>query len=352
MKHIIEVSTPYLWVALTLVASYLATAVLTAILFSIANRFVKKTKHVFQQSLVIRVRRPTQMAILLILFSLLIQMPPISLHLRETFNRFIGLPWIAVWTWLILAMIRVAEDVVIAKYQINVSDNLHARRIQTQIKILRHIGVVLLLVVSGSMVLMTFPGIRHLGVSLLASAGLVGLVVGMAARPALSNLIAGVQIAFTQPIRLDDVVVVEGEWGRIEEINTTNVIVRIWDLRRLVLPLTYFIETPFQNWTRTTANIMGTVFLYVDYTVPVEEVRKELGRIMEASELWDKGFWNLQVTDSKNHTVELRALMTAADSSIAWDLRCDVREKLIAFLQKTYPDCLPKTRIEIENSNI
>jgi hypothetical protein len=169
----------------------------------------------------------------------------------------------------------------------------------------------------------------------------------MAARPALSNLIAGLQLAMTQPIRIDDVVIVENEWGWIEEIRSTFVVVRIWDLRRLVVPLSYFLEHPFQNWTRTTSDILGTVFLYADYSVPVGAVREELHRVLQTSDLWDRKVWGLQVTDASEHTVELRALMSATTSGRAWDLRCYVREAMLDFLQREHPQSLPRVRAEL-----
>jgi small-conductance mechanosensitive channel len=194
---------------------------------------------------------------------------------------------------------------------------------------------------------MTFPAIKHIGMSILASAGLAGLIVGLAMKDTLSNLVAGIQIAFAQPFRLEDVVIVEGEWGWIEEITTMYVVVRIWDLRRLVLPLSYFLTHPFQNWTRTSSQLLGYVYLNVDYKVPIDEVRKELRRICESTELWQGKVCVLQATDSTEHTVQIRALMDAEDSSKAWDLRCLVREKLIEFLQKNYPDSLPRYRAEL-----
>jgi small-conductance mechanosensitive channel len=176
------------------------------------------------------------------------------------------------------------------------------------------------------------------------------VVAGLAARTTLSSLFAGVQIALTQPIRLDDVVVVEGEWGWIEEITTTYVIVRVWDLRLLVVPLSYFIEKPFQNWTRRTADLLGTVFVYVDYSVPVNELRQELLDILRKSGMWDGRTWGLQVTNASDRTIELRALMSAPNGPKAWDLRCHVREKLIEFLQRQYPQSLPRVRAELESS--
>jgi len=193
---------------------------------------------------------------------------------------------------------------------------------------------------------MTFERVRHLGTTILASAGIIGIVVGMAAQRTIATFIAGLQIAITQPIRVDDVVIVENEWGRIEEITLTYVVVRIWDLRRLVVPITYFIENPFQNWTRVTADILGTVFIYVDYTVPIDSIRAELHRILKSSEFWDGKVCVLQVTNTSERTVELRALMSAADASTAWTLRCQVREKMVDFIQKNYPDALPKLRAE------
>jgi small-conductance mechanosensitive channel len=232
-----------------------------------------------------------------------------------------------------------------------VADNLAARQAHTRVRVLRRLLVAAIVTVTACLILMSIPSIRQIGITLFASAGIVGLVAGMAARPALSNLIAGVQLALTEPIRLDDVVIVEGEWGWIEEIRSTYVVVRIWDLRRLVVPLSYFIEHPFQNWTRKTADILGTVFIYVDYTVPIDVVRKQLLRILQASDLWDEKVWGLQVTKSAEQTLELRALMSAPDSGKAWDLRCQVREELVKYLQREYPQSLPRVRAEIRQGD-
>jgi small-conductance mechanosensitive channel len=229
-----------------------------------------------------------------------------------------------------------------------VADNLAARRIQTQFSVLHRIVVFLVMVVTVAIMLMTFQPIRQIGMSVLASAGLVSLVVGVAMKDMLANLIAGIQLAFTQPFRLDDAVVVEGEWGWIEEINTTYVVVRIWDLRRLVLPLSYFLDHPFQNWTRKSAELLGTTFLYADYSVPVDAVRAELRRICESSPLWKGQVCGLQVTDCSEHTLQLRALMDARSGGDAWNLRCLVREKLVEFLRREYPGSLPRVRGEIE----
>lgn len=250
--------------------------------------------------------------------------------------------------WLAMKLVTVVRKLIMSHYEVDVRDNLRARRIQTQLQVLERIAIFIIAVIAASGMLMTFGQVRQIGVSILASAGLVGIIVGFAAQKSIGTLIAGIQIAITQPIRMDDVVIVEGEWGRIEEITLTYVVVRIWDQRRLVVPITYFIEKPFQNWTRTTAELLGTVYLYVDYNVPVERVREELHRILGTSDLWDRRAWGLAVTNTTEKTMELRALMSTEDSSSAWNLRCHVREKLLEFLQKNFPESLPRTRLKME----
>ncbi|MBU0682804.1 MAG: mechanosensitive ion channel family protein [Candidatus Omnitrophica bacterium] len=264
--------------------------------------------------------------------------------------RVLNLWLIASCGFLLIKAVFMAREMILSQYDVEARDNLLARRVYTQIGVISNIIIVGIILLTVSFILMTFPAVRQIGVSLLASAGVLGIVLGFAAQKTLGNIIAGIQIAISQPIRLDDAVVVENEWGWIEEITLTYVVVRIWDLRRLVLPISYFIEKPFQNWTRTSADIIGSVFLYVDYTVPIEEVRQELYNILEKSPYWDKKVKVLQVTNTTERTVELRALMSAADSPTAWNLRCEVREKLIEFLQKKYPKGLPRTRVELNKS--
>jgi small-conductance mechanosensitive channel len=246
----------------------------------------------------------------------------------------------------LLVMVR---EMLLEEHPVDVEDNLQARRIMTQYRVIERIGTVLIFVLAVGAMLMTFESVRQFGVSLLASAGIAGVVLGFAAQKSLGTLLAGIQIAVSQPIRLDDVVIVEGEWGRVEEITLTHVVVRIWDQRRLIVPVTYFLDNPFQNWTYTSAEILGTIFVYADYSVPVEAVRQELKRILDGTDQWDGRVWSLLVTDSTERTMEMRALVSAADSSKAWDLRCLVREKLIDFLQREYPDSLPKVRLEPGN---
>jgi len=248
-------------------------------------------------------------------------------------------------TWLIINAIRSIRAVLLRKYNLDTKDNLKARKMHTQLRVFERILIAMVLVIAIGIALMSFDKIHKLGVSLLASAGIAGIIIGFAAQKSIGLILAGFQIAITQPIRLEDVVIVENEWGWIEEITLTYVVVRIWDKRRLILPITYFIEKPFQNWTRTTAEILGTVFIYVDYRFPVDKMREALTEILEDTDLWDGQVNVLQVTGANERTLELRALVSAVDSPTAWDLRVLVREKLVEFVQKNYPEYLPQTRV-------
>lgn len=317
-------------------------------IFGIAGRMARKTGGIAGNALVSHLRSPVRA--LLPLLAVIVALPevPLKPNLVEYLQKFFDLCLIASLAWGVIAFAAAMREVVSSKYRVDVPDNLAAREMATRINMLQRVIVILVAGLAVCAMLMSFPGLRQVGTSLLASAGVAGIVIGLAARPALSNLIAGVQLAFTQPIRIDDVVIVEGEWGWIEEIRTTYVVVRIWDLRRLVLPLSYFIEKPFQNWTRVTADLLGTVFLYADYTVPVEEVRQEFKRILDSTDLWDRKVWGLQVTDATDRTIQMRALMSAPNSGTAWNLRCLVREKLVAFLQTRYPQSLPKARALVQ----
>jgi small-conductance mechanosensitive channel len=254
--------------------------------------------------------------------------------------------------WLALGMVTVIKNFILRRHHLDEKDNLAARRAYTQLGVIARILKVLIIFLGVTLILLTFDKVRQIGFSLLASAGILSIIVGFSAQKSLATLFAGIQIALTQPIRIDDVVIVENEWGWIEEITLTYVVVKIWDQRRLVVPITYFIEKPFQNWTRTTAEMLGTVYLYTDYTAPVQEIREELQRVLEATPMWDKRVGVLQVTSAQERTIELRALMSAEDSPTAWSLRCHVREKLIEYLQRRYPQNLPQLRIQMEKDSL
>ncbi|RTL52938.1 MAG: mechanosensitive ion channel family protein [Rhodocyclaceae bacterium] len=293
--------------------------------------------------------RPMAFVLPLLGLQLVWNAAPPGMHGIELIRHLNSLALIGAITWLGMACIRGVDEAVAAFNPINVEDNLRARRIHTQSRVISRMLMSLVMLMGTASILITFPGVRQLGMSLLASAGVAGLVAGIAARPVLGNLIAGLQIALTQPIRIDDVVIVQGEWGWIEEISSTYVVVRLWDERRLVVPLQWFIENPFQNWTRTTSRIIGTVFLWVDYRMPLEPLRVELERICRGAKEWDGRVCLLQVTDSTEHGMQLRALVSSSDSPRNWDLRCLVREGLVAFVQRSFPDYLPTLRATFSN---
>jgi small-conductance mechanosensitive channel len=254
--------------------------------------------------------------------------------------------------FLLYQSIDAVAELVLARYRVDTPDNLDARTIHTQVLVLKKIAAAIVAIFTVGSMLMAFEPVRRFGTSILASAGIAGIVVGLAAQRSIATLLAGLQIALTQPIRLDDVVIVDGEWGRIEDITLTYVTVRIWDERRLIVPITRFIEQPFENWTRRSAEILGTVFLYVDYRTPLEALRTEFQRILRESPSWDGKVNVLQVTDAREHTLEVRALASAADASLAWDLRCELREKLVGFLQREQPESLPRLRTELVGAPI
>ncbi|MFZ3140693.1 mechanosensitive ion channel family protein [Polaromonas sp.] len=250
-------------------------------------------------------------------------------------------------TWLGLRAARGVAQGVISLYPVDVEDNLNARRIHTQTRMLSRTAMFVILLAGLSLMLMTFPGARQIGASLLASAGVVGLVAGIAARPIFSNLIAGLQIALAQPFRIDDVLIIQGEWGRVEEITGTYVVLKIWDERRMVIPLQWFIENPFQNWTRKSAQIIGTVFIWVDYRMPLAPLREAAQRACALAPEWDKRLCLLQVVEAGERSMQLRVLVTSSNSSLNWDLRCKVREALVDVMQREYPQHLPLMRAEL-----
>ncbi len=275
-----------------------------------------------------------------------------SLQLRWTENPVIRQAYviaaIALVGWLAVRGVYLVSDLVLRRYDVSKRDNYRARMVHTQVRVLRRLVISLIILIALASILMTFAAIKTLGISLLASAGVAGIVIGFAAQKTIGNFFTGFQIAITQPIRIDDVVVVEGEWGRIEEINLTYVVVKIWDERRLILPITYFVDKPFQNWTRQTADIMGTVMLYVDYTMPVQPIREELDRLLASNTaLWDGKVKVVQVTDMTKDVMEIRILLSSPDSGMNFDLRCAVREGMVSFIQKRYPEHFPRLRAEL-----
>lgn len=304
-------------------------------------------RHPNVRALFTQTKGPLRLALIVLALSIALPLAPIDSTVANGLSRAMHVAFIALVGWIAMVAVQIFTQVYLSRFRIDTEDNLLARKHVTQIGILKRAADVLIFIITLGFVLMSFEEVRQYGVSLFASAGVAGIAVGLAARPLLSNLIAGVQIAMAQPIRIDDAVIVEGEWGTIEEITTTYVIIKLWDWRRMVVPLSYFIEKPFQNWTRETSALIGAVILYVDYNAPIAKMRERLSQIARESPLCDGRVIVLQVSDAKEHTIEVRALVSARSAPAAWDLRCEVREKLIEFLRTEHPDALPRTRQQI-----
>jgi small-conductance mechanosensitive channel len=333
--------------AMWALAAAIAAVIASKIAMKLALRFAHRPQLIL--TVLEKIKTPAMYLLVFLALQFVWEAAPDRLHLMAAVRHATALGVIIALTWLGLQFVRAGVAVVKLLNPTTVAENLHARRLQTQTAVISRALMTLIYVIGVSTALMTFPSVRQIGASLLASAGVVGLIAGLAARPMLSNLIAGMQIALTQPIRLDDVLIVEGEWGRVEEITGAFVVVRLWDERRLIVPLQWFIEHPFQNWTRSSAEILGTVFLWVDYHTPIEGLRAELHKLCQASPDWDGRLALLQVSDASDSAMQLRALVSSTDSSRSWDLRCHVREGLIAFMSRGHSDCLPRLRAQIEN---
>jgi small-conductance mechanosensitive channel len=290
---------------------------------------------------------PTRLAVCLAAVAFVLPLAPLSDELRDTLTHLFVVASIALIGWILIRAVDLTASRYLQRFRLDVEENFLARKHVTQVRVFKRVIDTLIIIVAVSTALMTFDSVRQYGVSLFASAGAAGLVVGLAARPLLSNLIAGVQIAITQPIRIEDAVIIENEWGWVEDIASTYVVIRLWDWRRMVVPLAYFIERPFQNWTRDAASLIGSIILHVDYAADVPRIRKRLEQAVKESKLWDGAIVNLQVVDTNARTMELRALVSARNAPQAWDLRCEIREKLVAFLQKDMREALPRERADI-----
>jgi small-conductance mechanosensitive channel len=304
-------------------------------------RHVLGERRPFLRTILGATKGPTRLGLLLIAVGAVLPATSFADSTKDLIARFIGLGTICLLGWIAVTVLRIAADLYLLRFRIDVADNLLARKHVTQVRVLVRVLDVVIALITLGFALMTFEAVRQYGVTLFASAGVAGIVAGLAARPVLSNFLAGVQLAIAQPIRIDDAVIVENEWGNVEEITFCYVVVRLWDWR-----LSYFIEKPFQNWTRIGGELIGSVFLYVDHTAPIDAIRVKLGEIAKQSKLWNGQVVNLQVSDCKETTIEPRALVSANSAPAAWDLRCEVREKLIAFLQHEHPYALPRRRYE------
>jgi small-conductance mechanosensitive channel len=353
MPHLSVTHTQFdgLVLLVTILIAVLAGLIVHRVMYWALARMAGRSHSAFTDAVIRRTCRPA--AYIFPLLAILTAVP--NLTLPEGWEtpvlRVTGLLTIGGLAWTMITTIQLWSDLVVARHRIDVEDNLLARQLGTRVDILTRATVILVIIVAVGMELMTFPEVRTIGTTLLASAGLAGIVAGLAARPLFENLVAGIQLAMTQPIRLDDVVVIETQFGRIEEIHSTYVVVRLWDLRRLVVPLTYFINTPFENWTRRTANLMGEVYVFADWTLDVAALRAEIPKIVERSPLWDKQFQNLQVTDVTDRALQIRALVTARNSGDLFDLRCFVREEIVAYIRDQQPQAMPRLRVELPSSS-
>ena len=298
------------------------------------------------RSMLNRLGKPFSYFLPLVAFNFLLPLMKMRTNIAPVLNKTVEILLTISFANVLIAVVKVFEDYIYHTFDIQKADNLKERKIRTQLQFIRRIAVGLIVILAVCVILLSFNNLRKIGTGLLTGVGVGGIIIGFAAQKSLGNFLAGFQIAFTQPLRIDDVLVVEGEWGRVEEITLSYVVLNIWDQRRLILPINYFVEKPFQNWTRNTADILGTVFIYLDYTMPLDPLRQELTRLLDGDPLWDRRVNLLQVTNASERTMEVRALMSAANSSNAFDLRCHIREGLIRFVQEYYPDSLPVTRLD------
>lgn len=335
----------WLWTAAVLGVAAALGRILGGLTLRWIQRWSRRTKTAVDDVVVSRLGRPLRAVGPLLLVAIALPLAPVPSSIAGPLRHLVIVLAILGSGWVGLALLRVVEALVASRYDASAPDNLEARSMRTRVGALRNIAGFVVGVITVAGALMTFEAVRDLGAGLLASAGLAGVVLGFAAQRSIATVVAGIQIALAQPIRVDDVVIVEGEWGRIEEITLTYVVVKIWDLRRLVVPITYFLENPFENWTRVSADLLGTVELRLDYRVPVDAIREELDRILAQSEHWDQRTNVVQVVDASDRTMTVRPLVSAADAGALWNLRCEVREKLLAFVAQHYPDSLPRLRL-------
>jgi len=319
-----------------------------SLVFAAVERLVGG-QSLFRRSFVTRTKAPSRLAFIMLGVALAVTVAPLTWSEATDAWRLIIAGIIILIGWFLLAALHIWIVLYLRRFELDTEDNLLARKHVTQFRILERIARILIVIITLAAALMTFPSVRQYGVSLLASAGAASLIIGLALQPMLKNLVAGVQLAITQPIRIDDALLIENEWGNVEEITSSYVVVRLWDWRRMIVPLSYFIEQPFQNWTRESAALIGTVFLYVDFTVDVADLRAKLEEIAASSKLWDRRVVALQVTDFKESTMEIRMLVSASNASKVFDLRCEVRERMIAYVQERYPEALPRLRADVQD---
>lgn len=340
-----ETLPPILWNLLLALMALLAGLLFKVIITFSSKYYAKKTlQFPLVHSILSRLGKPLNYFLPLFVFNIVLPLMTLAPKSYKVLDRTTGILLIISFAFLLIGIVKIVEDYIYSVYDLSKTNNLKERKIRTQLQFIRKLVISVIVILAICTILLSFDHLRKIGTGLLTGVGVGGIIIGFAAQRSLANFLAGLQIAFTQPMRIDDVLIVEGEWGRVEEITLTYVVLNIWDKRRLILPINYFIEKPFQNWTRNSSEILGTVFLYLDYTAPINAIREEFTRLLKANELWDEQVNVVHVTDATEKTIQVRMLMSAATSGRAFDLRCYVREKLITFIQENYPDALPKTR--------
>jgi small-conductance mechanosensitive channel len=356
MKDIIETWSgripSLVWNLAVFVFAILIGLIAKLIINAIFNYNKKYNDYSLFRSIITHFSGPLNHFVPLLMLNLMIPLMELSKEYSVILSHLVEIGLMISFAVLLTSTVKVFEDYVYNTYDLNKTDSLKERKIRTQMQFIRKMLTTLIIFITVAIILLSFDNVRKIGAGLLTGVGIGGIIIGFAAQKSLGNLLAGFQIAFTQPIRIDDVLVVEGEWGRVEDITLTYVVLNIWDQRRLILPINYFIEKPFQNWTRTTSEILGTVFLYLDYNIPVDALREEFDRLLAKTELWDKRVKVIQVTNTKTDCIEIRALVSARDSSQAFDLRCYIRENLVKFVRDKYPESLPLNRLAIKNMDI
>jgi small-conductance mechanosensitive channel len=332
----------------------IAVLAVTALLALVAFRLIQgltrrflQARHPFLHQITQRAESLLRFALVLLAVTLVVPALPFGNITSQSLHHVLIAAFVILLGWIAIVASNLAADRYMSRFQIDTDDNLLARKAVTQMRVLKRTASVVIGFLTLGFALMTFDAVREYGVSIFASAGVAGIALGLAAKPLLGNLIAGVQIAITQPIRIEDVVIIEGEFGWVEEFTSTYVVIRIWDWRRIIVPLGYFLENPFQNWTRASASLIGSAYFHLDHRTPIPPLRAKLEEIVKSSSAWDGQVVGLQVSDTTERTIEVRALASARNAGETWNLRCEIREKMLAFLQEEYPEALPRLRTDL-----
>jgi small-conductance mechanosensitive channel len=351
LGHALSFAPPWAVSLVLLVGATAAAWLLYAATLAVLRRLLQG-RRTYLRSVLEQTKNPTRLGLLLMALAIALPTAPVGSDTKIVIVRFLVLGTICLLGWIALTALNIAANLYLMQFRIDIEDNLLARKHVTQVRVLvRALDTIIVLVTLG-FALMTFDAVRQYGVSLFASAGVAGVVFGLAAQPVLSNLIAGVQLAVTQPIRLEDAVTVQNEYGWIEEITATYVVIRLGDQRRLIVPLNYFIQQPFYNWTRQATPTIGTVVLYLDYAAPIDIIRKKAAELVEQTKQDNAKVTSVQVTNASVQAIEVRIVVNSDSATTTGNVSAELREKLIAFLQQEHPEALPRQRNEIVDASV